>query len=250
MTYDVSIIIPTYKRPEKLGNALASVEKSCSLAHEVIVIDDCPDGSAFQVAMQYKVRYFYKAGQGRGLSQSRNIGIGLASGKYLVFLDDDDSLAPGGIDALYQAISPGISFVFGNYYNLFADGKVSMDLSLLTHDHLLICNRIPVGAYIIERSSIRRNFDEQMRSHEDWDFLLYNIDWQGCKHISTEVVLIDKTENTETSMQARRRAYFWLDFISIYAKYPAPSLSGHRKNMLLELGINIDEKMLGFDDVI
>jgi len=251
MTSDVSIIIPTYKRPEKLARALSSVAQACSLQHEIFVIDDCPDGSAYPVAMQFKAQYFCKSGQRRGLSRSRNIGIDLSGGKFLLFLDDDDYLLPSSIDALHHhAMSGGYSVVFGDFSNLFPNEKIRVDLSLLTHDHLLICNQIPVGAYMMERSSIRQQFDERMRSHEDWDFLLCNMEWQRCKHVPIEVVTVDKTENLDMSMQARRRQYFWLDFIAIYSKYPAPSLSGHRKNMLLGLGIDIDESMLGHADTI
>lgn len=250
MTPEISVIIPTYKRPEKLANALASVGQACSLSHEIIVVDDCPDGSAFPVASLFKAQYLCKSGKNRGLSQSRNIGIALAKGKYLLFLDDDDLLAPRAIDTLHQAISDGVSFAFGDYTSVFAREKKLTDLSLVTYDHLLICNQIPVGSYLIERCSIHRNFDERMRSHEDWEFLLYNLEWSRCKHIAVEIVSIDKTENSESSMQARRRQYFWLDYISIYSRYPAPHLRTLRKQMLLGLGINVDEKLLAQGDVI
>jgi hypothetical protein len=167
-----------------------------------------------------------------------------------VFLDDDDFFSPNGLEALYQTICTGYSFVYGDYSNLFPQQKVRVDLALLSHEHLLICNQIPVGAYMIDRGSIRRNFDERMRSHEDWEFLLSNLEWNHCKHVPLEVVNIDKTENMESSMQARRRQYFWLDFISIYSRFPAPHLSAFRQKCLLELGINIDENSLKHEDVI
>ena len=250
MTIDISIIIPTYKRPEKLARSLASVRSACSLSYEIIVIDDCPDGSAFLIAMQFKAQYICKAGLHRGLSQSRNIGINLACGKYILFLDDDDYFSPKGIDALRSAMDGECSFVYGNFSYIHEQGIVNSDLSLLTHDHLLIRNHIPVGSYLMERASIKQRFDEHMRSHEDWDFLLCNMDWQTCKHVPFNVVNIDKIENHDTSMQARRRQFFWLDFISIYSRFPAPNLRVHRKEALLELGINIDESMLGHVDTI
>ena len=265
MTPDVSVIIPTYRRPEKLARALASLSSARGSRYEVIVIDDCSDGSAYKVAMEFKAQYFCKSGQQRGPSRSRNIGIDLASGKYLLFLDDDDFLTADGFDSLYQTISEGYTFVYGNFFHLYAQERVIRDLSPLTYDLLLICNRIPVGAYMMERSSIRRKFDERMRSHEDWDFLLSNIDWARCKHVPAGVVVIDKTENHVTSMQAsqpdcylqgpgsrsaRRRQYFWLDFISVYSRFPAPNLSIHRRDMLMTLGISLDEKMLHHEETI
>lgn len=250
MAIDVSIVVPTYQRPEKLARALASIGAACNALHEVIVVDDCPKGSAFAVAQNFNARYLFKAGAQRGLSQSRNLGLTLATGRYVAFLDDDDFLSPDAVDLMLAAAKGNASFVFGNYSNLFAAEKVHTDLLLLTQDHLLICNQIPVGAYLMDRALIRRNFDEQMRSHEDWDFLLCNMDWARTVHVPQEVVTIDKTENHDTSMQARRGQHFWLDFMSIYGRYPAPHLKTHRRNMLLSLGIAIDEKMLALADTI
>jgi GalNAc5-diNAcBac-PP-undecaprenol beta-1,3-glucosyltransferase len=250
MTPDVSVVVPTYQRPEKLARALASIAAACSAVHEVIVVDDCPEGSGFALARQFNARYLFKAGAQRGLSQSRNLGLSLATGRYIAFLDDDDFFSPSGVDQLLAAASGIKAFVFGDFSNLFATEKVRTDLSLLTHDHLLICNQIPVGAYLMDRALVRRNFDTQMRSHEDWDFLLSNMDWARTAHVPQEVVTIDKTENHDTSMQARRSQHFWLDFMSIYGRYPAPHLKTHRRNVLLSLGIAIDEKMLALADTI
>ncbi|HEY4298768.1 MAG TPA: glycosyltransferase family 2 protein [Paraburkholderia sp.] len=247
---EVSIIVPTYRRLDKLARALASIAPACSLSHQIIVIDDCPEGSAAQVALQYKAQYFCKADQDRGLSQSRNVGLKLATGKYLVFLDDDDFFTPGGVDALHRAISTGASLAFGDYSRLLPNERIRTNLAPITHEHMLVCNEIPIGSYMIERASIRRSFDEGMRSHEDWDFLLFNMNWSHARHAPFEVVVIDKTQNLDNSMQARRRAHFWLDFISVYSKFPAPELAGLRAKMLAYLGVNLDENMLRHSDVI
>jgi glycosyltransferase involved in cell wall biosynthesis len=249
MQPSISIVVPTYKRPQKLARTLASIAPACSSPHEIIVVDDCPDGSAFPIAMQFGAQYMCKAGRDRGLSQSRNIGIALARGKYLAFIDDDDFFSPNSLDTLLSTADRN-TFIFGDFVEVHADKLVHHDLRIATQDNLLIANQIPVGAYLIEKTAIKRNFDERMRSHEDWDFLLTNIDWQRCKHVQTEIVRVDKTENGTTSMQARRSQFFWMDFLSIYSKFPAPYLSSNRKGMLAQLGVNLDENMLKHGDVI
>ncbi|AJC21202.1 glycosyltransferase family 2 protein [Pandoraea pulmonicola] len=248
---EISVVVPTYKRPEKLLRALASVEEACHLPYEVTVVDDCPDGSAFEVAREFKAKYVWKAGSRRGMSQSRNIGIQMASGNYVMFLDDDDFLSPGGIDALHEVIVLGNTFVFGNYSMMFVQGTApTTDLSGVQPDHMLINNQIPVGAYLMTRSAIRRGFDERMRSHEDWEFLLCNMDWRTCRHVPFDVVTIDKTENRTTSTSARRRAHFGLDYLSVYSRYPAPGLSVPRRDALARLGANVDATMLALADDI
>jgi glycosyltransferase involved in cell wall biosynthesis len=240
MSPEVSIIIPTYKRTTKLQRALQGIEQACTLTHEVIVIDDCPEGSAASVSLQFGAKYMCKSGREKGQSKSRNIGMRLATGRTLVFLDDDDNFVKHGVDILHGSLQGTHSIAFGNHSNVYADRRILKDLQLVTYDHLLICNQIPIGSYIIERSLIRRDFDETMRSHEDWDFLLYHMHGSKWIHVPEEVVSIDKTENRTTSTEALRRHHFWADFISIYSRYPAPHLALHRSEMLKTTGLAMD----------
>ena len=46
---DFSVVIPTYRRKNQLGEALASVLRQSGVTLEILVIDDCPDGSARDV---------------------------------------------------------------------------------------------------------------------------------------------------------------------------------------------------------
>ena len=128
--------------------------------------------------------------------------------------------------------------------------RTDVSLQAVTLDNLLVCNRIPMGAFIINKSFIVGNFDTRMRSHEDWGFLLSNGFAGSVAHVSTQVVAIDKTENLTTSTEARRRKYFWLDFLSIYARFPASHLADARQAMLASLGLQLPDGLLRMDDEI
>ena len=249
----LSIVIPTYRRPQTLARALDSVAAATAASaadREVIVVDDCPEGSGFDLARRFNARYIFKAGQQRGLSASRNLGLGLATGVFASFLDDDDFYNPGGLDALLQHAATHEGIVVGNFTTFTSDQRVQHDLAPLTLDHLLVCNQIPVGAYLLRRAAITSRFDEQLRSHEDWEFLLRHTAQLPLSHVAFDVVSIDKTGNATTSMQARRRRLFWLDFLSIYARFPAAHLSGPRAAMMQSLGLQLPADMLRFADEI
>jgi hypothetical protein len=49
LALDVSVIIPTFRRPSQLAQAIASVRAQRHVALEIIIVDDCPEGSAEQV---------------------------------------------------------------------------------------------------------------------------------------------------------------------------------------------------------
>ena len=246
----LSIVIPTYRRPQTLERALDSVAAATTADREVIVVDDCPEGSGFELARRFGARYIFKAGQQRGLSASRNLGLGLATGVFVSFLDDDDFYNPGGLDALLQHGATHDGIGFGNFTTFTHEQRVFHDLAALTVNHLLVCNQIPVGAYLLRRAAVTSRFDEQLRSHEDWEFLLRHTAQQPLQHVAFDVVNIDKTANATTSMQARRRRLFWLDFLSIYARFPAAHLSAPRAAMLQSLGLQLPEDMLRFADEI
>jgi glycosyltransferase involved in cell wall biosynthesis len=252
----LSVIIPTYKRTQLLKRTINSVHSATSIGKndiEIIVIDDCPNGSAFEVTAKFNAKYIYKAGQERGLSSSRNLGIKFATGQYICFIDDDDYFNENSLDALLSTASNASGLIFGNYKTTHSDDAkptVHHNLSTLTIEHLLICNQIPVGAYLIRKGDLQCSFDETMRSHEDWDFILRHATRLPIHHVEVEVVNIDKTENEFSSMQARRRSLFWQDFLTIYARFPAPHLAELRSKMLESLGIKIPFQLLSNSDQI
>jgi glycosyltransferase involved in cell wall biosynthesis len=246
----LSVIIPTYKRPQKLARSLQSIQAATISAHEIIVVDDCPLGSGFDVAKSVGARYVNKAGTNRGLSASRNIGMNMARGVFIAFVDDDDFFAPNGIDALINQAGASTAVIHGDYARFDSTVLTQVSLAGTSIDRLLVGNVIPVGAYLIQRAAINKPFDIGLRSHEDWEFLLAHILSGGIKYVPETIVMIDKTENESTSMHARRKSMFWLDFLSIYARFPAPHLAEVRAQALQRLGINLPVELLRFEDSI
>ena len=91
----VSIVIPTYKRGDKLENAIKS---ACSQTYkniEIIVIDDNFNDleerkTTRQIVQKYKNVKLIENKKNLGGALSRNAGIIAATGQYIAFLDDDD----------------------------------------------------------------------------------------------------------------------------------------------------------------
>lgn len=246
----LSIIVPTYKRDEKLRRCLGSIAGAVGHhSYEIIVIDDCPDGSGFDAARKYGARYFCKSGIDRGQSVSRNIGIKLSRGSWLCLLDDDDFLEEYGLESLFNEANGDLDIVYGDYY-LFVEGLNNLtirDNSQMTVDQFLVRNRMALGSFIINKAKLKKFFDEQMGSHEDWDFLMPHVVCGNIKYVDKKIAYIDKTENLTVSTSGRRKNFFWMEYITMYAKYPAPHLMSERVEMLEMLGIQIPSQMLASD---
>lgn len=89
----VSVIIPTYNYGRFIKEAIDSVLAQSFVDYEVIVIDDgSTDNTAKIVKMICKENVSYIYQNNKGASSARNRGIAESKGKYLLFLDADDSL--------------------------------------------------------------------------------------------------------------------------------------------------------------
>lgn len=87
----VSVIIPTYNRPNYLKLTLDSVVNQTYTNIEIIVVDDgSPNEDSLKVCEKYKTVTYIKIDNSGGPARPRNIGIKKAKGKYIAILDDDD----------------------------------------------------------------------------------------------------------------------------------------------------------------
>lgn len=92
----VTVVIPTYNRLDLLPNAVDSVLKQTFQDFEIIVVDDGMEKRAREVVECYKdkrIRYI-KHATSKGCSGAKNTGIKNAHGRYIAFLDDDDTWMP------------------------------------------------------------------------------------------------------------------------------------------------------------
>lgn len=97
-TIKVSVIIPTYKRAERLDSAVESVLSQTYNRVEIVVVDDNDPKSEHRKITESKmIKYatnekviYVKNKKNLGGSFARNEGIRVATGEYITFLDDDD----------------------------------------------------------------------------------------------------------------------------------------------------------------
>lgn len=90
----ISVIIPTYNRCWILKEAIDSVLSQEYTNFEVIVVDDGSDDATAALLSSYgdDITIIYQ--ENRGVSTARNVGILMAKGDYIAFLDSDDMWLP------------------------------------------------------------------------------------------------------------------------------------------------------------
>ena len=199
MSVDISVVIPTFRRPKQLGEAIVSALGQSGVSVEIIVIDDSPEASAQDVVERLgdaRVRYLRNPVPTGGVpSAVRNLGWPLARGAFIHFLDDDDIVPEGHYAAVRKIFSehPEVGVVFGRIEpfgnapeaqlrherEFFGDAarrallcsqfgpKWGFTACLMFRRTLLICS-----AVVVRRGCVQRvgGFDSQIRIGEDTAF--------------------------------------------------------------------------------
>ena len=90
----VSIIIPTYNRARLLPKAVESALNQSYKNTEIIVVDDGSTDDTKLVLTPYMSKIRYLTTEHKGAAHARNTGMRAATGKYIAFLDSDDTYRP------------------------------------------------------------------------------------------------------------------------------------------------------------
>lgn len=170
---EISVIIPVYNVEKYIIDCLKSVLDQTFRNLEIILVDDCGNDSSVEL-----VRNFMKGYEGdikisivahdsnRGLSAARNTGMKAAAGKYVYFLDSDDTLPPYAMEKLlmqaqkYDAdVAMGNFNIVGAKWNYVMKSKGHLDNNkcifveyLKNRWFVMACNKLIKKAFMTENN--------------------------------------------------------------------------------------------------
>jgi len=142
---DCSVIIPTYNRRDLLRYTLKCLinQKNPGGSFEVIVVDDGSTDDSPYIVREFQdlldLRYIWKPDRGFRVAEARNLGIKLARGNIIVFLDcgvlAGNDFIRSHIIEHQRTTSPAV--VIGYVYGFNEGGRISSELAnLLDHCHV------------------------------------------------------------------------------------------------------------------
>ena len=105
-TPEISVIVPIYNVSEYLPACLNSILKQDFNSFEIVAVDDGSTDQSGKIADEYaqrfpeKIRVVHQVNQ--GLGGARNTGIESARGKYIAFIDSDDTIALNMLSCLWK----------------------------------------------------------------------------------------------------------------------------------------------------
>lgn len=224
----VSIIIPVYNAEKYLDECLTSICNQTYKNLEVFVINDGSKDGSPEILDKWgkkdkRINVIHKANS--GVSETRNLGIEKATGKYIMFVDSDDYIVENAIEILVNGFTKNVDLVICSKQELF-DGEFKEEkykndeVGILNLENFVVkglnnCNpnffNSPWNrlflANIIKKENLR--FNSKLNLGEDF---VFNLDYLShCKKINVcdDALYVYRILNTGLARKKRPLNYYW-----------------------------------------
>jgi glycosyltransferase involved in cell wall biosynthesis len=187
---EFTVIIPTYNRCYILWRAIQSVLNQTYPYFEIIIIDDASTDETEKLVGQFtdpRINYI-KLKKNGGQSAARNAGLRNAKGKFIAYLDSDNSWYPDFLELMLKGFKDNrdkvVIFCKKNYRLTITDEKGQdirardemtnadkyFDLKRLWHRRIMI----DTNCLVHKKAEILKlgGWDENLKFWEDWELSL------------------------------------------------------------------------------
>lgn len=231
----VSIIVRSMDRPS-LSSTLASIASQTHPNIEVLVIAAC--GSTHKPLPDHCNKHSTQliiAAHPLHRSAAANVGLDAATGEFIIFLDDDDTMDAIHISRLASHLAQTTSQTIAVHTGVRVSGSQDPHPGFVTPFNrfaMLASNSIPIHAVLFKRIIIDNGvrFDSKFDRYEDWDFWLQASELGDIEYLSG--ISATYHQHTANSGTSDDRPFVSDDFKSIYAKW-WPRLTPERRSQLM-----------------
>ncbi len=209
----ISVIMPAYNAEKTIRQAIDSVLSQTYSDFELIVINDCSKDSTQAIVEDYKEKdprlILVNNERNFGVSVSRNVGVDLAKGDYIAFLDSDDMWRQDKLEKQLsvmknrKAVLSYTASAFidqeGNKYNYIMQAEEKTTLSTLLRKNLVSCSSAMVKADVMKKT---RMPGDQM--HEDYYVWLKLLgEYQYAYGINEPLLIYRLSTNSKSSSRIK-----------------------------------------------
>lgn len=240
----ISVVIPTYNRPDFLKRAIKTVLNQTYKNLEILIIDDASNVDNQKNIKDFndnRIRYF-KNNARKGAPYSRNVGIKDAKGKFIAFLDDDDEWKPNKLEeqlSFFDNDSIGLVVCY-SYDKRFGTERYSKPPENISYlDLLKSFNLSSTSSYLVRRTALNKvgNFDLNLPSAQEYDLALRIAKYFGVKTVP-KVLMIQNASEGQISENWTKKIKGIMALYQKYApEYRILKLKERMLNHLKTLGI-------------
>jgi glycosyltransferase involved in cell wall biosynthesis len=248
----ISVVIPTYNNGHTIRRCLDSILKQTHKNYEVIIVDDGSTDNNAELIRPYlkDARFFYLYKSNGGVSSARNVGMKLATGDYIQFLDGDDDFMPNTfektINAAKETDADVVIFKFKHdcWKSFIQKGTYNRENRqdfLKLYSDFFACE-LPWNK-LIRRSVISASYDEGLKIFEGIMFFLDNAQIKKVTVLDDELVnyynagAVDKASAVNGFLKSK----FWENKQGYWHRLFA--LESRFRGALLKIFNNVDDFM-------
>lgn len=190
----ISIIIPVYNAEKYLMECIESVICQTYRNLEILLIDDGSKDDSFKICDEYaqkdkRIKVVHK--ENGGVSSARNLGLDLANGEYITFVDSDDMVDKKYVECLYKEIEKNKSDLVFCGYGMYNGSKLkpikeeipqTLKVDFYSNSFIEFCCRIlsrnnsifaSVWRVLYQKKIVAQiRFNENIKVSEDMVFIL------------------------------------------------------------------------------
>ncbi|MDQ7092660.1 glycosyltransferase [Desulfosporosinus sp. PR] len=195
MSPKVTVVIPTYNHAHYLPQAIDSVLEQKYPNLEVLVIDDGSQDETAQVVAAYQSRINYVYKKNGGTPSALNLGLTLATGKYICWLSADDAMRGDKVaqQVALMETDPSLGFSYTSFVVVNADGEeqYAVDSPYYPNKQDMV-TKLMEGCFINGSSVMMRNsalkqvgnFDVELPQAHDYDLWFRFLRYYNCGYLS------------------------------------------------------------------
>lgn len=173
----ISILIRTKNRPEHLRNAIHSIVRQTYKNIEINCLNDGGE-SVKSITNSFSPHTINVLENefSRGRAAAANQLLDMATGDYLIFLDDDDTFDNNHIESLVNELKkhPSVEVIYSGVRVGSKESPIKNYNHPYSEARLRYENYIPIHAVLFSKCLVENScrFDETLEIYEDWDFWL------------------------------------------------------------------------------
>ena len=176
----VSIITPCYNSAGFISETIDSVISQTYQNWELIVIDDKSKDGTCEIVEEFVNKYptisLIKLAENGGVAHARNVGLDAAKGKYIAFLDSDDTWTADKLETQVGYMEEkALPMSFFAYKRINEEGKVissTIHVPFSVNYHKLLSHNVIIFSTSMILKSVIGDLKFKKAGHEDWIFWL------------------------------------------------------------------------------
>lgn len=224
MNIVISIITPSYNSAQYIGRTIDSILQQTYKNWELLIIDDCSKDNSLEVIQSYanqdsRIKLICLE-KNSGAAVARNTGIEHASGRFIAFLDSDDTWHPEKIEKQVQfMLSNNFAFTYTEYHRVDENGNFRGSIytpSKINYNGLLKTCVIGCLTVMYDTHMLGKVYFPLIRKRQDWALwlkILKKVDYAYCLNKDLASYTIRSESISANKFNAGK--YTWLLFTQV-----------------------------------